>query len=279
MYAKAEALIKPNIEGAASDFKGSMEWLRKSAEAGYLKAQTDLGVIYMYGGKDIKADWKEAYRWFSAAAEQGSAEAHQFLANMLMEGSKDVPADAKAAMDHLKIAAESALPEAMYRLGLIYISMENHAKEGMQLLENAAKAGMHDAARELGFAYASGSEYIARDMDKATAWFQKAADLGDAQSLYIIGMIRCEGQGIEKDTEKGIAALRLSAGQGFVPAMRALVKYLDIEGATEEMKKEAQAWKKHIDAYEAEAAKEAKKMATEAAEAVEQAPVAPVMMP
>lgn len=279
MYAKAEALIKPNVENAASDFKGALSWLRKAAEAGYLKAQTDLGGIYLNGGDGIEADLHESLHWFSMAAAQGSAEAHYFLALILGEGSKDLPADLKSSMAHLKIAAEAALPVAMYHLGLLYLDAEAHAQHGLSLIEAAADAGLSDAARDLGFLYTEGAEFVARDLDKGILWFKHAAALGDAKALYIVGMMHYRGHGIEQDVEKALAELRLSAGQDFVPAMQALAEYLNVDTATQEMKKEAQAWKEEIEAYEAHAAKEAKKLATEAGEAVEQAPIEPFVTP
>ena len=45
MYDKAQALLKPNVENAKSDFAGALQWLRKAAEGGLLRAQLDLGGI------------------------------------------------------------------------------------------------------------------------------------------------------------------------------------------------------------------------------------------
>lgn len=279
MYARAETLLKPNVEHDASDFQGALHYLKQAAAAGYLKAQTDLGGIYMDGGKDIKADWDEAYTWFSQAAEQGSAEAHHFLSIILKKGTKTIPADTEQAIKHLQIAAKAAIPDAMEELGHLYINMEDYAQQGYQLLQSAADAGMANAARDLGFLYASGTKDLIKDMDKAVELFQRAAAVGDAQSLYMVGLMQYEGHHLAQDTEKGLAALRLSAGQGFVPAMQALAIYLSREPATEEMKKEAAAWQKHLDAFESGAAKDIKAAGHDVQEAVEQAPVATPVVP
>lgn len=272
MYARAEALLKPNAENDASDFQSALHYLKQAAAAGYLQAQTDLGGLYMAGGKGIEADWDQAYEWFSKAAQQGSSSAHQFLAIILQKGTPTKAPNFEAAITHLEHAASDKLPEAMNALGHIYINMEGKAKEGYQLLEEAGQAGMADAARDLGFLYASGTKDLHKDMAKATHLFQQAAALGDAQSLYIVGLMQHEGQHLEKDVDKGLAALRLAAGQGFVPAMKSLSLILSRDEASPEMKQEAAAWRKHLDAYEAQLKKDADEAGHDLKEAVEEAP-------
>lgn len=81
MYARAQELIRPNVEHAESDFKGALEWLQKAADAGYLQAQTDLAALYLEGGKGIEKNAGLAHEWFSKAAAQGSKEACDFRAS------------------------------------------------------------------------------------------------------------------------------------------------------------------------------------------------------
>ncbi|MFI3243408.1 MAG: tetratricopeptide repeat protein [Akkermansia sp.] len=278
MYARADAVLKPNAENDASDFNQAIAWLKKAAEAGYLKAQTDLGGLY-FGGGVVKEDWDEAYRWFSMAADQGNAAAHHFLAIILDKGTKCMAADSKKAWEHWKLAAEAKIPHAMYRVGHEMMLDANHLSEGLSYMEKAAEAGVADAASELGFLYTSGSQLVSKDADKSLHWFKRAADLGEPRALYIIARRYQAGVGLPQDADKALAAFRLSAGQGFVPSMQSLVTILSFGEATPEMRKEAQQWQQRIDAYEAAMMKDAKEAGHDAVEAVEQAPVTPMLVP
>ena len=98
MYERVRELLQPNVEHDASDFEEAMVWLRRAAEGGVLQAQTDLGGIYLEGGKGgVKADGKEALVWFSKAADQGSMEALYYMGLILKRGM-DVPQDEERAL-------------------------------------------------------------------------------------------------------------------------------------------------------------------------------------
>ena len=116
MYDMAQELLKPNVENAESDFAGALQWLRRAAEGGLLRAQLDLGGIYYAGGHGLEADARQAYDWFLKAAAQGSREAEVFLGMLQYEGrlgEKNV----QEAMKHWRIAAEAGIAEGQYRLG------------------------------------------------------------------------------------------------------------------------------------------------------------------
>ena len=82
MYEYAGYLLKPNVEGDASDFEGALKWTRKAAEGNWLPAVMDMGALYMYGGKGVKQDIEAARKWYNKAVELGSKEAHWFLGTL-----------------------------------------------------------------------------------------------------------------------------------------------------------------------------------------------------
>ncbi len=57
--------------GVKADRSRALQWLKKSAEAGYARAQWYLGNEYIFGASGLKADKNEALRWFKLSAEQG----------------------------------------------------------------------------------------------------------------------------------------------------------------------------------------------------------------
>ena len=65
MYEYVHTLLQPNVKRDSSDFGEALKWLRRAAEAGHLQAQTDLGGLYLEGGKGVKQDGKEALKYGS----------------------------------------------------------------------------------------------------------------------------------------------------------------------------------------------------------------------
>ncbi|CAG0124531.1 Secretory immunoglobulin A-binding protein EsiB [Rhodocyclaceae bacterium] len=66
-------------------------------------------------------------------------------------------------------------------------------------LEVLAEKGSAMAQRVVGKRYALGVRGLERDMKKAAYWLQKAADRGDGEAQFMLGMIYSEGSGIPQD--------------------------------------------------------------------------------
>jgi TPR repeat protein len=73
------------------DLLRAVEWYRRAAEQGHLKAQKRLAALYTLGLGIIAQDSREAIRWARAAAEQGDADAQFQLGALyrLGEGAPD----------------------------------------------------------------------------------------------------------------------------------------------------------------------------------------------
>lgn len=247
MYAHVQALLKPNVEGAASDFAGAMKWLHLAAEAGHLQAQTDLGGIYLQGGKGVEANAAEAFRWFSKAAEQGSNEARVYLGAMLSTG-QGCAKDVSQALAHLQKAVSAGLPEAQYRMAMLLLQEcegDKHA-EALELLTLAAAGkSLHTAAmaaRALGNIYAKGYAGVEPDMHKAATWYQQAARGGDARSQLVYALMLLEGEFVPKDEKQGMAMLRMAAGQDYPQAIALLINLLRNGEDSAAHEAEAAAW-------------------------------------
>lgn len=236
MYEKAVALLQPNVENAQSDFTGALQWLRRAAESGYLRAQLDMGGIYYAGGHGLKADAKQALEWFTKAAAQGSKEAEVFLGLLHYEGmlgKKDV----ETALKHWRSAAQAGIAEGQYRLGRILSQQEATRKEGIEWLVKAS-AGVPQAATALGNLY---YKYL-EDATTAAAWFEKGALAGDPLAQHIFAEMLLLGDPMKQDSQRGMAMLRMAAGQDYKPAMARLINILRNGKNAKENEKEAAAW-------------------------------------
>lgn len=236
MYDKAQALLKPNVEHNESDFTGALNWLVKAAESGLMRAQLDLGGIYFAGGKGVPADMQKAYNWFSLAAAQGSREAEVFLGILHYDGSLG-KVDKAAAMKHWRAAADAGIAEGQYRLGRVLAQDATTRKEGIEWLVKAAYT-VPQAATALGNLY---YKYL-DDASTSAAWFEKGAMAGDPLAQHIFAEMLLLGDPVEKNPERGLAMLRMAAGQDYQPAMARLVNVLRNSKNAKENENEAAAW-------------------------------------
>lgn len=253
MYARAQELIKPSADRAASDFSGALEWTKRAAEAGYLQAQTDLGALYMYGGKGVERDAAAAWKWFSEAAAQGSKEAELFLGDLQSRG-EGVARDAEAAAEHWRRAAEAGIAEAQYRLGHYLVGLGQKSDEGVAWLQRAARDGAPDGVRaaccDLGYLYARGQAGLQVDAEKAAHWYGLAAERGEARAQLVYGLMLMEGEGIAQDAERGMAYIRMAAGQDYVPAIRMLIGLLQADAHADELSAEIEAWTHRLESLQ-----------------------------
>ncbi len=250
MYARVQELLRPGVEDTDSREKEAMLWLHRAGEAGYLRAQTDLGWLYLGGGRGIEKDEAEAYRWFSRAAEQGSREAHQALAEMLLRGGA-IPRDEAAALEHGRKSAEAGLAEGMLMMGLHLIRTDEGMAEGVEWLRKAAQGKslrtVGTAARTLGQIYAQGAHGVAADSEKSVHWYMQAAQAGDARAQFIAALMLMRGELMEKDEERGMAYLRMAAGQDYPRAIARLINILRNSGGGETQEREAEAWARRLE--------------------------------
>ncbi len=64
--------------GLECDYQAAAQWFAKAAEAGHLKAQTNLGLMFLVG-RGVRKDPGQASRYLKAAAAQGDETAIETL--------------------------------------------------------------------------------------------------------------------------------------------------------------------------------------------------------
>ena len=201
-------------------FSGNLEMLRKSAEAGYVKAQNTLGFYYLCAIK-FPVDLSEAVKWYTLAAEQGDSGAKNHLDRL-----KDVIP--------LLEPAERGDAEAQYKLARCIIEHDeigdspNNSGPRREAIRKwllkAAENGHAAAQLDLAEAYAyfeNGIWWIAPENDFAEAakWFRKAADQGDPMAQGMLGWLYATGRGVDKDLKTAVEWFRKGAAQGNAEAL------------------------------------------------------------
>lgn len=177
------------------EFEKALELWRPLADQGYARAQSDLGMAYVFG-KGVGQDYAQAVTWYRKAADQGNAEAQYNLGVMYANGQGLTKDDAQAVTLYSE-AADQGNTQAQFCLGYMYVYGRAVAKDevrGVAWFIKAADQGNADAQRALGVMYANG-QGVAKDNAKAIAWYRKAASQGDANAQHDLDMMHDNGEG------------------------------------------------------------------------------------
>lgn len=177
------------IEGivVATDTKKGINLVEEAANAGDYKAKYFLALCYECGPPYVNKDHEKAMILMKEAAFGGESHAKGWLARKAREGNYD----ASLISEKLDIAT--------------------FEKEGLQLLEKAANAGDSKAKYHLAMYYEYGSQYVARNHEKAMAFLKEAALSGD--NLAKDWLMNEAGKG----NEDAIKALESLNPQTFAP--------------------------------------------------------------
>ena len=181
-----------------------IEQIRKAAEQGDAKAQTNLGVMYAEG-KGIPKDAQKAMKWFRKAAEQGLALA-QYNLGVTYAFGKGVPKDAQKAVKWYRKAAEQGLAFAQYDLGNMYSGgrgIPYDAQKAMKWYRKAAEQGLGFAQEDLGNMYYWGEG--PKDAQKAVKWYRKAAEQGSSLAPTRLAEMYFRGVAVPRDDVKAYA--------------------------------------------------------------------------
>jgi len=257
------------------DYKQAAEWYRKAAEQGHVDAQTWLGKLYYSQG------YKPAFEWFKKAAEQGNAEAQTWLGKAYYRlgiqyyFGHGVTQDYKQAFEWFRKAANQGDADGQYWLGNLYASGNGVAQDKKQAVELYRKAGKqgnkialidlifvdhpiddkeHEfwkiTAAEQGHAFAQcilANEYSEKkDYEKATYWWEKAAEQGDKQGQFSLGVACYQGKGIAQNEERAVRLWKEVAKHGGFGVVRAEYNlgsaYYEGKGVAQDKKQAIKWW-------------------------------------
>ena len=172
--------------------------------------QYQIGMMY-FNGLGTPIDNKKAIGYFEKSAKQGNQYAKRLLALEYISG-KNFEQDIEKGIALLTECSDSGDAFSCYRLGTLYLSSEIVNSD----LDKAEKYLL--SAKDNEFTqYARGKLYLQRekyDIEKAISYFEKSSDK-NMQASYQLGRLYLFGvEGFEKDKEKAMKFLNLSAEQG-----------------------------------------------------------------
>lgn len=201
----------------AKDSSKAKVWFEKSAAQGFALAQYNLGLMYLNGDK-VQKDISMAIEWFCKAAEQGNAQA-QYLLGVCLE---EKHASDKEIVAAYKKAADMGSDEAQCELGFWYCNgergLEKDIAESNRWFLMAANNGNDEAQFQIGVKYDYGIG-VRKSHKEALKWFMRAASKENIRALYTTGRCYYYGDGVRVDENMAFYYLRRSAERGYMPAM------------------------------------------------------------
>jgi TPR repeat protein len=202
---------------------GKREEMQKAAEQGDTDAMYDLWLMHSTGS-GVPQNNEEGLRWLEKSHSGGNARATYVLGTYYAEGSKD---DSRA-LALFEKAANMGVGDAMCELGTMYASgrgMRKNYGEACRWWEKAAAAECAKGARHLGEFYLR----VSRHLEKAKHWYEKAAELGDAEAMYALGLMH-GGEESLRDSKVSFKWFEKAAHKGH-PAAMTYVGRLYLHGA------------------------------------------------
>lgn len=216
------------------NYKKAVEYLRKSADKGYVLAMFNLGMCYEQG-VGLNPSILEAWSWYKKAADKGYAPAMNSLGAICEK--KHAVAEA---MTWYRKAADRGLLVAQFNLGTILMNQQKY-EDAMRYLQKAAEQGFAAAQCNLGLLYERGLGTV-QNYSKAFEWYQKAANLGIAAGQHNLARCFTLEIGVAANPNEAFKWYRKAAEQGFAQAQYSLGKCYQEGFGTLKNEAEAEKW-------------------------------------
>lgn len=239
--------------GIPKDIDKGLALVKSLAESGYDSAQLDYGLFYSAGRYGIEQDRTKAFYWYQKAAEQGNRSALYNL-GLAYRYSRGVEKDLVMSIEYFQQAWEKGFDLAGCRIGDIYseeidvlnyelavqayqatINAEDSDAEaikactfglgyvqfhelenyqaGLKMLDMAADLGDQNAMFELGIIYTD-NKGVEANADKAITYYQRAIEQGSGRAAANLGYLYESGEGVTKDNAKALHYYKLSSDRG-----------------------------------------------------------------
>ena len=180
-YRRAKHTLYENVAGTDEKLD-AIAMLEKLWDEGYAVAAHQLGKCCR-DGVGVQRDVEKAVEWFRRSAAHGNDCSEYALGKLLLELGK-----VAEGINHLARAAKQENQYAQYRLGKVYLTGEQTAKDvdaAISYLGRAAEHGNQYAQYTLGKLYLMGQD-VPRDMELAVQYLTRSAQQGNTYAQYFL---------------------------------------------------------------------------------------------
>ncbi len=206
--------------GVEKDLKNSRRWWQEAALQGHPVAQYNIGAI-LWSGNGVKQDQARAMNWFRQAKANGSQDASSFLLTLYAPMYRELNADS---LDLARNNSRRQIPLidqfGMYKLGLQAMEKRQY-EQAFGYWEPLAVDGHVNSQFQVGRLYEYG-EGVEKDFENAMIWYQRAAQKGQGDAQYRIGLYYIN-ESPDKNEALGLYWIQSAADNDNTEA----VKYID----------------------------------------------------
>lgn len=181
-----------------------------------LYAQIYLSIMY-YFGQGVDEDKEKARTMIQTVIDQGCIDG--YIAYACFEEDADKAYD--YANKALNGNEQVYISNAMELIGNMCYSgkgTEQSLEKATEWFEKSANMGNAVAMKDLGVAYYYGHG-VEQSYDKALQWFEKASDFGNANATHTMGYMYDVGQGVEQNYDKALVYYEKAADLGDASSM------------------------------------------------------------
>lgn len=202
----------------------------KSAGFGYSKARTNMGICHLRGIGTEK-DFIAAKKIFKETASQNDPDAIFYLSYFKLKEVALEPDDSvyEEVADKLRyvVSVEKNHAEALYYLGYLHengLGVDQDYRTATSYYSKAVEVSEETNAKAM---YKLGNMLYSnkRDQERAIELYKKAAELGDKDAIYVLGVLYEEGIVVEQDIEAAKKLYETSAVLGNTDAKKHLAKF------------------------------------------------------
>lgn len=216
-----------NVRSVCDHYRAAMtesyEIILDLAELGVADAQYKLALMYRDGNK-IGVDKELAFRWMKESAEQNHILALLDYADMLFEGF-GTEQDVVSAIQYYQIAADRGNNDARIKLATLMGNNKSEVEEIRLLFRSLAERG--NPLNEYRYAdVILKTAWNESDRIEAFKWFYKAAENGNLDAKFQIGLMYRDGLGVKLDLDAALLNLRDAANLGHQRAQVILAEML-----------------------------------------------------
>lgn len=175
------------LDNIKSNYDKAYYWFEKAAKANNHEAINSLGMIYFAGlGKD--KDFQKAEECFLEANKYGSKDAKLNLAELYRVKDFGRSPDFEKAESWYLLGTQDNPSRAYEGLSKMYLDQENYEKAFI-FSEKAAELGNPEAQYNLGVFFEQGV-YVKKDKKQAEYWYEKAAKQGHINAINNLNILR-----------------------------------------------------------------------------------------
>ena len=209
-------------EGVDKNMPLAIKWMTRAADAGYVKAQTALGVAYIMGFEGIEQNYALAEKYLLLGAGKENTEAQGYLSLLYVNME-----EYEKALLWGRKAAQIEDPIACTVLGRIFnegLGVDIDHIQALKWYESAADKGDADAQNIVGNMY-SDRDLGVLDLEKAYKYYKKAAEQDHIYGMFNLGLCYAEGDGCPKDMRKALNWIEKAANEACPEAQQWLSNY------------------------------------------------------